>query len=343
MKIGFVSMTDLLEDAKKRKYAVGYFESWNLESLGAVIDAAEEMRSPVIIGFNGGILTNPERVLKPEDLEYFAAIGQIAAQKASVPVALILNEISSFQTAVKGIKFGFNAVMFESNLEDFEKSVSLTKKIVEVAHATGVSVESNVGQLPMADKGTGSRKETRGILTNPQEAERFVRETKVDALGISIGNVEVLIEGKAVMDFELLEKINKVVDASLVLHGGSGIADDDIGRVVELGVCKINLGARLNQTFFEGMKKVLDSTKGYVSPKYLLGSGTEEDIFAGGKLAMKELVKRKMGLSARPSVERFQNELSELLRKSNEGLEKVPSAKQLRQELWLMRPLKTWW
>lgn len=292
--MGLVSMRELLEDAKNRKYAVGYFESWNLESLGAVIDAAEEMHSPVIIGFNGGILTNPERILKPEDLEYFAAIGKIAAQKASVPVALILNEISSFRTVINGIKFGFNAVMFENSSTDFEESISLTKKIVEVAHAARVSVESNVGQLPIAEKGTGSRKETRGLLTNPQEAERFVRETEVDALGISIGNVEVLTEGNAIMDFELLEKIDKVVDAPLVLHGGSSIADNDIRRVIELGVCKINFGAKLNQSFFEGMKEVLDSTKEYVSPKYLLGSGLKTDIFAGGKLAMKELVKRKM-------------------------------------------------
>lgn len=153
--MGFVSMTDLLEDAKKRKYAVGYFESWNLESLEAVIDAAEEIDSPVIIGFNGGILTSPERILKPENLEYFAAVGRIATRKASVPVALILNEISNFQTAVSGIKFGFNAVMFENDSEDFEESVSLTKKVVEVAHAAGVSVESRVGQLPKADKGKG--------------------------------------------------------------------------------------------------------------------------------------------------------------------------------------------
>lgn len=292
--MGLVSMIELLEDAKKRKYAVGYFESWNLESLGAVVEAAEEMRSPVIIGFNGGIITSPERLLKPEDLECFAAIGQMVAQKTFVPVALILNEISSLHTAINGIKFGFNAVMFESNSEDFAENILLAKKIVEIAHAAGVSVESRVGQLPKADKGTLPQKETRDFLTNPQEAERFVRETRVDALGISIGNVEILIEDNAVINFELLEKINKVVNIPLVLHGGSSITDDNVRRVIELGVCKINFGVKLNQAFLEGMKEVLYSTKEYVSPKYLLGSGLKEDVLARGKLAMKELVKRKM-------------------------------------------------
>ena len=292
--MGLVSMLTMLEEAKKAKYTVGFFEAWNLESLKAVIDAAEEACSPVIIGFNAGILTSAKRVLQPENLEYFGAMGRIAANNADIPVALILNEIPTFESAMAGIMFGFNVLMFEGETEDLEENILLTKKIADVAHAVGVSVEAKVGHLPMAEKGAFAAEKVERFLTDPDEAKRVVEETGVDALGVSVGNVEVLMKGKAEMRLDLLERISEAVDVPLVLHGGSGISDDVVESLIERGVCKMNLGAMLNEAFLNGMKGVLDTNSEYVSPKYVLGSGLKEDILAAGQLAMKELVKKKM-------------------------------------------------
>lgn len=292
--MGLVSMVAMLEKAKEGKYAVGFFEAWNLESLNAVVDAAEETRSPVIIGFNGGILTSVKRKLPPENLEYFGAMGKIAADKADVPVALILNEIPNFESAVAGIMFGFNAEMLELETEDLEEEILLTKKLVDVAHAVGVAVEAKVGHPPLAENGVLPAGKVEGFLTDPDEAKRVVEETGVDALGVSVGNVEVLTEGKASIHLDLLERIDKVVNVPLVLHGGSGISDDAVGDLISRGVCKINLGTVLNQAFLDGMHQVEECSSGYVSPKHVLGSGLKEDLLAGGRLAMQELVKNKM-------------------------------------------------
>ena len=294
--MSLVSMVELLEQAKNEKFAVGYFEAWNLESLSAVVSAAEEVRSPVIIGFNAGILTSPKRVLEPENLECFGAMGRIAARNTHIPVALLLNEIPTFETAMAGITFGFNALMFEGEAEGLQEDVILTRKVVEAAHAVGVSVEAKVGRLPMAEKGAFPAEEVDAFLTDPEQAKRFVEETGVDALGVSVGNVEVLMKGKAEMRLDLLERIGDVVAVPLVLHGGSGIPDDAIGSLIERGVCKMNLGNSLNQAFLNGMQLALVEHGEKVSPKYLLGSGLREDILAGGRLAMKALVERKMAV-----------------------------------------------
>ncbi len=288
------SMKEMLQRAKDEKYAIGYFESWNLESVKAVINAAEEMNSPVIIGFNGGILTNPKRIIRPENLEYYASIGKIAAKNTQVPVALILNEVTDLELVESGIELGFNAVMFECESDDLDKDISLTRKIVEIAHGAGVTVESNVGRLPTADKAGLRRERASRFMTTPEDAKKFVEETGIDALGVSIGNVEVLMEGKATMRFDLLEKIHEAVDIPITLHGGSGIADEDVKRLVELGLCKMNIGAALNKAFLDGMEKVKKSNTQYVSPKYRIGSGLKQDIVAGGEIAMRELVKYKM-------------------------------------------------
>lgn len=292
--MGLVPMNELLHKAQEGRYAVGYFESWDLASLRAVINAAEETRSPVIIGFNGGILTNTKRLLKPENLEYYAAIGKIAAQNTWVPVSFMLNEAPTFELAILGIRLGFNAVMFECELEDFDEYKSLASQLVNVAHAVGVAVEANVGQLPTADR-YGLRQRTPSeSLTDPEDARRFVQATDIDILGVSIGNVEVLMDGKATMNFDLLKQIKSTVDIPLTLHGGSGIADEDVKKLIESGLCKMNIGTALNHAFLEGMKRIQKSGNQGTSPKYRIGSGLKEDIMAGGEVAMKELVKEKM-------------------------------------------------
>ena len=291
--MGLTPIMELLQSASTGGYAVGYFESWNLESLRAVIDAAEEEHSPVIAGFNGGMLTDPDRLLRSDRLEYYAALGRSAAENAGVPVSLLLNELHSLQLAQTGIELGFNSLMFECGSDNPEECISQTNRIVEKAHSAGVAVEANVGRLPTADDFGLRRRAAGPSLTDPAEARQFVDLTGTDILAVSIGNVEVMMNGKAVLDFDLLDRINKAVGVPLTLHGGSGIADRDIGELVKRGLRKMNLGTALNRAFLEGMAAT-DSSAETIAPKFRIGSGLKEDILAGGETAMKELVKHKM-------------------------------------------------
>ena len=287
-------MTSLLQDAKKDRYAVGFFESWDYESTQAVIAAAEEMRSPVIIGFNAGILTASDRVIPAENLAHFGQMGRMIAEDASVPVALILNEITAFEMALAGIDYGFNALLFDDETKSLSEHIELSRRLVEAAHAVGIAVEGNVGRLQAAKGGALTDANPEVGLTKPEDAKRFAEETGIDAMGVAVGNIEVLMQGKATLRLDLLERISAMVDIPLVLHGGSGIPDEIVGELVRRGVCKMNLGAVLNESYWAGMRGVLDSHEGYVSPKHLLGSGTKVDILAGGYLAMKETVMKKI-------------------------------------------------
>ena len=187
-----VSMEKLLRDAFEKKYALGYFETWNMESLLAVIEAAEEERAPVIIGF-GAILSHKEW-LEGRGIKILASLGLSVAEGASVPVSLIFNEATSFTQVIQAIRYGFNTVSMDSSHLSFEENISVTRKIIEIAHPVGVSVEAELGSLPTGEKGVFEDRES--SLTDPQQAKVFVEETGVDALAVSVGNVHVLVGWK---------------------------------------------------------------------------------------------------------------------------------------------------
>ncbi len=272
------SLLKMLKEAQRCGYAVGYFESWNLESTRAVVKAAEEERSPIIIGFNGSLLAARAR-----DLEGYATIGKVMAEKASVPTALLLNEAQDFQQIVQGIKCGFSSVMIDGSSLPLDENIKLTRKIVEVCHSVGVSVEGQMNELPHAEDGEFHGDIT-GFLTVPEKAAYFVRETDLDALSISVGNIHILYKEKAKIDFRRLEKIRELIGIPLVVHGATGISDDDIQRMLRLGVCKINIGTELRVRFKNGMKKAIE--KSYViDPEEILGMAEQE---------MKHLVKSKI-------------------------------------------------
>ena len=284
--MALVAMKELLEDAQRRGYAVGYFESWNLESVQAVVDAAEEERSPIIIGFGGDFLLSKDRLDKVP-LEHYAAIGRAAAETARVPVALLLNETSDFEVVIRGVRLGFTGVMFENPKLNPKEHTATIKEIVRVAHAVGVSVEAMSGELGTSLDGTGRRVEA-GHLTDPEETTRFAEETGVDALAVAIGNVHTLMSAKATIDFDLLAKIREATDVPLVAHGGTGFAYNDLQKAIRMGICKVNVGAIFKRVYIEGMKALLDGITGFVNPHDLLGAGGPSDIMTAGKLRMKE-------------------------------------------------------
>ena len=222
------SLNEMLEEASEGKYAIGFFESWNLESLVAVMDAAEAKRSPAAIGFRGEVLT------RPEDLEYYAALGKAAVDKSTVPVNLILNEALNLDQVRKGIELGFSTVMMDSSSLPFSENVKLTKTVVEMAHRAGICAEGQVSSLPIAEVGTSGH-DTGSHLTDPAIAVEYVKLTGVDAVGVSIGNVHSLRKGKPKIDTRRLKEIHDLTTVPLVMHGGSGFPREVVGDVIRAG------------------------------------------------------------------------------------------------------------
>jgi len=281
-----VSMAQLLNDASRGAYAVCYCESWNLESLQAVVEAAEETRSPIIAGFSGGFLMHPGR-RKPANLAYYAGMA-LALRKASVPVSFLLNESDSRSQIEEGLGLGFNSVMVENEHLGLEEYRQLVKQVVEMAHRQGVAVEAQMGRLP---DGSGH---SAAEITDPALARAFVEETGIDALGVAVGNVHVLTTGKAPLDLGTLERIRAEVKIPLVLHGGTGIPLESAQDCIRLGVAKVNYGTVLKQAYLVAIREKLAAYRVPMSPHPFLGMGGKEDILVAGfeavKLKVKELL-----------------------------------------------------
>jgi len=272
-------MTKLLADAKRGGYAVCYCESWSLESFQAVVEAAEEERSPIIAGFNGGFLMHPWRK-RAENLSFYASLGMSLA-KARVPAALLFNESVSLAQMEEAIDLGFNAVMVENEGFELDEYRRLVRQVVAKAHRSGVSVEAQVGHL--ADASSNGHAEP----TTPEGARAFVEETGVDALGVAVGNVHILTEGNLPLDLLALECIGKAVSVPLVLHGGTGIPLEDAGRCIRLGVAKVNYGTGLKQAYLVALREKLAKYREPMSPHPFIGMGGEDDILVAAREAVK--------------------------------------------------------
>ena len=274
-----ISMKELLERARLGSYAVTYCESWSLESFQAVVEAAEEERSPFIAGFSGGFLGHPGRS-KPEDLRYYSCFASVL-EKCAVPVAFLLNESDDFAQIERSIELGFNAVMVENERLEAGAYRDMVKRVVDLAHARGVSVEAQVGHLPNAAvQGCGE-------ATDPASARKFVEETGIDALGVAVGNVHILTQGKAPIDEDALASIRDAVKVPLVLHGGSGIPLELAPTLVRLGVAKVNYGTTLKQAYLDAVREKLAAYHVPMSRHPFLGMGGPEDILVAGREAVK--------------------------------------------------------
>jgi len=282
--VPLVSMNQMLARARAEGYAVCYCESWNLESLQAVVAAAQEIDAPIIAGFNGGFLGHTSRA-RPECVAYYGAIAA-ALQRSPVPLAFILNETDDEEQIEAGLEAGFNAVMVEGDSLGAEQYEQLVKRVVRMAHSRNVSVEGQVGRLPHGSEGSNGS----GELTDPDRAKAFVERTGVDALGVSVGNVHILTSGKAAIDFSILSRIREAVDIPLVIHGGTGFPAEAAAHAISLGVAKFNFGTTLKQVYLAALRKKLDGYAEPMNPHPFLGMGGEQDML----LAAREAVKRRV-------------------------------------------------
>lgn len=274
-----VSGKELFTAAKKGGYAVGAFNLNNMEILQAIIEAAEEENSPVFLqASQGGI--------KYAGVEYIAGMAKVAAEKAKVPVALNLDHGTDFSQVVQCIRHGFSAVMIDASQYPFEENIALTRKVVEIAEPCGVSTEGELGKIGGVEDDI-KVSAADATFTDPQEAAEFVERTGVDALAIAIGTAHGVYKGKPKLDFERLEQIAAATDIPLVLHGASGVGDEDVRKAVERGICKINIDTELRIAFASAIKKVLAENPDEIDARKMLGPARD---------AMKEVVKYKMRL-----------------------------------------------
>lgn len=287
--MSLVSLKEILENARKKKCIVGYFEAWDYSSLKTILKVAEEENSPVIIGF-GGRSFKTSTCWDRLKIASFASMAKVIAQNSSVPTSCILNEVKDVNIIEEGMKHGFNSVMFEGNFFPLAKNIELTRQVVKKAAPMGVNVEGQVGKIP--SKGEGVDK---NFSTSVWEAVQFVEKTHVTALAVSVGNIHMATDEKFSVDLDLLEKIHKATDIPLVMHGGTGFPDSLIPEVIKRGVYKFNVGTILKKAFLEKLKEVLGRINlTGVNFHDLVGSNKKEDILDKAYLEVKRLVREKI-------------------------------------------------
>ena len=273
--MSLVTTKQMLLDAQANGYAVGAFNVENMEMVMAVVGAAEEQKSPVIMQ------TTPSTV-KYADFDYFYANVKVAAEKASVPVAIHLDHGNSFDLAMKAYRTGYTSIMIDGSHGSFEDNIALTKSVVEVCKNGNVPVEAELGKVggkeDDLDGGDGG-------YTDPNEAKEFVEKTGIDSLAVAIGTAHGVYKGEPKLDLNRLSEIRKLVDVPLVLHGTSGVSDEVVTECVNRGICKVNYATDLRIAFTNGVKKVLEANPDTIDPKKYNAQGREE---------VKEYVKARM-------------------------------------------------
>lgn len=225
------NLNDILPRAAKEHYGVGLFNTIDTDMLEAAISAAEELRSPIIIG-------TAEVLLPYGELKLIAPSVIAAAKRASVPVVVHYDHGLTFERCMEALKLGFTSVMFDGSAGDSANNIENTREIVKIAHAMGATVEGEIGHVGEAASGDN---ETNDRYTTVKEATDFVNATGVDALAVAIGTAHGAYKAKPQLDIERLKEIHAAIPTPLVLHGGSGLSDDDFRNTVREGISKVNI------------------------------------------------------------------------------------------------------
>lgn len=265
--MALVTTKQLLLDAQKNGYAVGAFNVENMEMVQAVVDAAQELHSPVIMQ------TTPSTV-KYADVDYFFANAKTAAEKATVPVVLHLDHGNSFDLAMKAFRAGYTSIMIDGSHENFEDNIILTKAVVNACHPADVPVEAELGKVG------GKEDDLEGgegnPYTDPMEAKIFAEATGVDSLAVAIGTAHGVYRGVPKLDVERLSEIREAVSVPLVLHGTSGVPDETVKECIKRGICKVNYATDLRIAFSKGVNEVLKEAPDIFDPKKYNARGREE-------------------------------------------------------------------
>lgn len=258
-----VTLKELLENAAKEKKAVGAFNATTLEAVQGIIQAAEELNCPVIL----------QHAQSHDDIIPLDEIGPILiyyAKRAKVPVAVHLDHGSSFERCVQAIRLGFTSVMYDASAKSYETNIKETKEIVKIAHAAGVSVEAELGHVFTSEVVVGEGvtadqaddyKDLDEIYTDPKMAEKLVDETNVDCLAIAFGTTHGVYLTEPKLDLDRVAAIRDTINIPLVMHGGSGVSDEDYKIAIENGICKVNYYTYMNTAAGKASKEYWDDEK----------------------------------------------------------------------------------
>ena len=225
-----VNLDQVLEKAKAEKYAVGLFNTHDTDMLEAAISAAEEARSPIIIG-------TAEVLLPYGDLPLIAPALVAAAKRATVPVVVHYDHGLTFEKTMEALKLGFSSVMYDASAKPCDANVAETKEVVKIAHAFGATVEGEIGHVGLAQDGD----DRNGQYTTVVEAVDFQTKTGVDALAVAVGNAHGVYKSKPCLQLQRIAELNAAVACPLVMHGGSGLSDDDFANAIDRGIAKMNI------------------------------------------------------------------------------------------------------
>ena len=272
-----VTGKQILQHADENGYAVGAFNVNNMEIIQAIAQAADELRAPVILQASQG-------AIKYAGIEYITSLVKTTAQQIDVPIALHLDHGTDFNEIMSCIRNGFTSVMIDASKHELEENIRLTKEIVKIAHAVGVSVEAELGKIG----GTEDQivvSEAEATYTDPEEARIFVEETGVDSLAIAVGTAHGVYKGEPKVDIDRIKEIDRVVSVPLVLHGSSGVPYDTLGKAVGAGIRKINIDTDIRASFAGSVKAFVTENPDEIDPRKILKPA---------RAAMAETVKEKI-------------------------------------------------
>lgn len=260
--LALVTLKEVLARAAAGGYAVGAFNVHSLEVLPAVLQVAAEERSPIILQFTEGTL----KFCGYDNVRVFA--GHLA-RTAPVPVVLHQDHGSSYEVAVRAIQAGFSSVMIDASRLSLEENIAVTRKVVELAHACGVSVEAELGRVAGQEEEI-EVSEAEAALTDPEEAARFVAETQVDALAVAVGTAHGFYKWEPKLAHDRIGAIRQAVDVPLVLHGGSGVPDEEVRRAIQRGIRKVNVSTETKWAWAQALRQSLADQPDEFDPRPLL-------------------------------------------------------------------------
>ena len=255
-----VNAKEMLLDAQRNHYAVGAFNVINMEMIQAVVAAAEEARSPVIVQTTAGILGYASAAL-------LRANVAVVAENATVPVVIHLDHGNTIERAREAVQAGYTSVMFDGSQKPFEENIAMTRQVVEFCHAAGIPVEAELGKVGGIEDGIGS---LGCAYTEPEDAAVFVERTGVDSLAVAIGTAHGVYKGIPKLDLDRLSRIREAVSIPLVMHGTSGVPEDAVRESIARGICKVNYATDLRFAFTAGVRDCLvENPEMYDPIKYL--------------------------------------------------------------------------
>ncbi len=273
------SAKDLMTHAQKEKYALGAFNTCNLEITQAIIRAAEAKKSPAVIQVS-------EASIKYAGFRTIVGMIQTLIATSTVPLALHLDHGRSYEIAVLCIEAGFSSIQIDGSNLSFSDNVKLMKKVVKYAHKNNVFVQGEIDKTPGGHAGVTSEIEIhKNGLTDPDKAKKFIEETEIDSFAVSIGNAHGFFEGAVQLEFDILKEVRSKVKVPLVLHGGSGIPNKLIKQAIEFGISKINIDSDIRFAFAYTLRDLFNAPLSTIDPR---------DILSEARDAMQEVIEKKI-------------------------------------------------